>query len=43
MDVKKLSYVLATFVMLVAMLAGCAPVAPSAGAPAAGGETAAGG
>lgn len=41
MDIKKLSYVLATVVMLAAMLAGCAPVAPSAGAPAAGGEAAA--
>ena len=41
MHVKKPWYVLATLVMLVAMLAGCAPVAPSASAPAAG-EAAAG-
>jgi multiple sugar transport system substrate-binding protein len=41
MDLKKFWYVLATLVMLVALLAGCAPVAPSASAPAAG-EAAAG-
>ena len=42
MHVKKSWYMLVTVVMLVAMLAGCAPVAPAATAPAAGGEAAAG-
>ncbi len=41
MHVKKPWYVLVTVVMLVAMLAGCTPVAPAAQAPA-GGEAAAG-
>ena len=42
MHVKKSWYMLVTVVMLVAMLAGCTPVAPAATAPAAGGEAAAG-